>query len=1153
MSTPQATPKHLTDEELRQQYGIQLASRPDDSDDKGAKWADIDDEEDDWAPDTIEWNDGTKINLAQADPLEAGLEASQESAVKEPGKSDGVNKSAANIVKPTTVGPNATVLKLGAASHHRSPSLSAKGSSDKPTLVAKPSAPAPVKSPWAPLPAVDKVSPVPINSPVQASSHSRFGQNDAHGFDAMPPPPGPQAKEIAADDFSRFSRETPDGMPKELYVPQSGRYEPVNESRRGSTRKESTFRQPSLLQRPSQNDQQGPAEPSAAFQTNRTQQETASWTRRRASSTVSGESGKFGRRMSIGKGLDSPSVVSRRNSQFDPFAPAVPTARGPPRVASPAQSQGKSITSQSPTMSSAPDPTIAQQEQVAIISVATPEAPHEDPVVLQKRLMREKREAAIKRKKEEEEKEEAARKERIRLKMEKLGLTDEHMTRKDAVGTGPKARPNDVQNDKDTSTKAGKDTKGSKVIKEVSPSAAPQSPPKPPVPSVTGPPQQYGLMKVHASQPLSSSMPHPTASEKGLLDTASDGRPARSLRSQSPFSAGGSREQKAEANIVSQGEGRVDESNTEARPWTNLQQAQSPYSNWGASGGMTTHSSPGGNLWGPPTNHRALGNGDFQNNLQRSSLRPPQPPFSQQHLTSPPPQPIGTPRQAPQLRGVSSSNSSDLLSRSIIEDSQTIPAFPPTEPETLHLPSHFRNEPSPILRATNETQHPISSSTAVKMMTQVSTPVQPSTGRQAWADFSVTIGRKEQEAAERTAHEHATRMAEQQLSGIVTTPQLPAFNETWKQVKRGETHGQRQVVNNVKTQDNNGSQASIGDIPKVPGSVAPALAVRSRYSDIFEKDHRAPNSLVAVQRPESPTAPPPDSVDHPAYVGLSHRPLVNLPGSKPKAEKPVVKLPPIAAALVQHPLVDVDPRVPVPSVHRSSLPLVSNPNWQDRFNGLFNRGKISSPEKKFAHATDFSASKEPLDLNPVGFRSTAVALPSDLGSGLKEAPGKAVEDENALFEERSFGSTPTVKIPPPIVLSPSWEPAKEPKVDLKRAKLLALKNDDIFSIPYAPYDETPRGPTVAITIYMPGMDESKTKTLHRPAPHYAGRGKNYSIKGKHRQGPKAKEPNSPQGPPKSGQSNASRSQVQTTNTVKPKPKQSTPHATWSRKASAVAQ
>ena len=32
-----------------------------------AKWADIDDDEDDWAPETIEWNDGTKVTLAHTE------------------------------------------------------------------------------------------------------------------------------------------------------------------------------------------------------------------------------------------------------------------------------------------------------------------------------------------------------------------------------------------------------------------------------------------------------------------------------------------------------------------------------------------------------------------------------------------------------------------------------------------------------------------------------------------------------------------------------------------------------------------------------------------------------------------------------------------------------------------------------------------------------------------------------------------------------------------------------------------------------------------------------------------------------------------------------------------------------------------------------
>jgi hypothetical protein len=65
---PPAPPKQFTDEELKQQYGIHLATRlQSDEPGKEAKWADIDDDEDDWAPDTVQWMDGTKSSGAVAE------------------------------------------------------------------------------------------------------------------------------------------------------------------------------------------------------------------------------------------------------------------------------------------------------------------------------------------------------------------------------------------------------------------------------------------------------------------------------------------------------------------------------------------------------------------------------------------------------------------------------------------------------------------------------------------------------------------------------------------------------------------------------------------------------------------------------------------------------------------------------------------------------------------------------------------------------------------------------------------------------------------------------------------------------------------------------------------------------------------------------
>ncbi|KAI5298838.1 hypothetical protein KEM56_003735, partial [Ascosphaera pollenicola] len=86
-STPSALPasaaKHLTDEELQQRYGIHMTSRlpsqhppasssqsqPDSGADGSkpaehhSQWADEDDDEDDWTPETITWTDGTKHKI----------------------------------------------------------------------------------------------------------------------------------------------------------------------------------------------------------------------------------------------------------------------------------------------------------------------------------------------------------------------------------------------------------------------------------------------------------------------------------------------------------------------------------------------------------------------------------------------------------------------------------------------------------------------------------------------------------------------------------------------------------------------------------------------------------------------------------------------------------------------------------------------------------------------------------------------------------------------------------------------------------------------------------------------------------------------------------------------------------------------------------
>ena len=420
------------------------------SDDPGkqANWADIDDDDDDWAPESIEWTDGTKITLPQADeapppapepsPSPALKEAKALDAAK-PRSPAPTQASASPTVKPSVFGSGRAGLVL-------------KGASEKPTLVAKPPGPpTPVKSPWASLPPVDKVAPVTIEIPQhnQQPPQNRFNQRDPHGFHGMPPP----AKEIAADDFSRTWREGPSNTSRELYNSQSGRYEPVNENRRGSVRNDQHSRGPALLHRPSPQD--GPAEPSAAFQTHRSGGQDGGYGRRRTSSNVSGGSGAFARRMS--RGHDMPPPHDTLNARRGSLA-AVSDAPSSPRNYSPSGQPQNQRPYQNQQWQSRASPVISHSSPQSAHGQPIPQASsadgqsqppsavlQEDPVEAQKKIMRQTRELAIKRRQEEEAREEAARKERIRLKLEAMGPAPEKKSSKKETPKEEKSVPIQIQ------------------------------------------------------------------------------------------------------------------------------------------------------------------------------------------------------------------------------------------------------------------------------------------------------------------------------------------------------------------------------------------------------------------------------------------------------------------------------------------------------------------------------------------------------------------------------------------------------------------------------------------------------------------------------------------------------------------------------------
>jgi hypothetical protein len=397
-------PKQFTDEELKQQYGIHLATRlQSDENGKESKWADIDEDEDDWVPEAVTWIDGTKSALTPADNVPAPKDAkSGETAAAKPAESA---KPILPAPKKEPSGPPKTILKPGAAAQAKQLGTNSQSPGlEKATLKAKSPAP-PAKSPWAVLPPVDKSSPITL--PTQnVAAPPPFASQDARAYDlSMPPPP---AREIAADTFDR-SWQHGEGQRRELFNSVSGHYEPAPEGRR-SSRPDPYGRKPSVLLRPSGTDH---PEPSPAFQTRSGSQTDGapSWAARRRGSSVSQSGAMAPRRMSINRGSEQFPPHDRR-----PSAAISHDTRGSPN-ASKAEPLQHRFTHQDAWSQQMPAPPSGAQQGTG--------EELEDPVKVQERIMKEKRELARKRKQEQEDEKEAEKKERLREKMASLANAGE--------------------------------------------------------------------------------------------------------------------------------------------------------------------------------------------------------------------------------------------------------------------------------------------------------------------------------------------------------------------------------------------------------------------------------------------------------------------------------------------------------------------------------------------------------------------------------------------------------------------------------------------------------------------------------------------------------------------------------------------------------
>lgn len=401
-------PKKFTDEELKK-YGIHMASRLNEDDAQGQnKWADIDDDDEDWAPEAITWGDGTKTTLPHLDdPAVPTQNNVPLSSVGNP------------YPKPKSPVPLSTT-KLQAAKS--SGLASGRGlvlkpaSQEKPSLISKPNTPAiPVKSPWATLPPVDRASPGLADSAANGQAQSREGTQTK--------PLHQQTKEMTADDFTRSSwRDSSSHGNRELYNSQSGRYEPVPD-RRGSFKFDVQSKQPALLQRPQPTNQtmdaHGPQQASRDAQ-------DGPYTGRRRSSSVSTGNGSFHRR-----GLKStdPTIppADRPNVKRPSFSN---TGETPVSPGEGSISKYASLKDHLPSPRITDTPTVAESATIhswgdTAEDRVLPSLESKDELVneveYQKKLMRERIELARKRRQYEEAEEEAAKKERIQKKLEALG------------------------------------------------------------------------------------------------------------------------------------------------------------------------------------------------------------------------------------------------------------------------------------------------------------------------------------------------------------------------------------------------------------------------------------------------------------------------------------------------------------------------------------------------------------------------------------------------------------------------------------------------------------------------------------------------------------------------------------------------------------
>lgn len=1041
-AAPPAPAKHYTDEELKQKYGIHLATRleAEETTEPKAKWADIDEDEEEWTPETVEWMDGTKTTISHADavppqPQEKPADKPQEELPPPaaPVPSAPTAKPSMTALKRSTLAAQSrTILRPGAAQQAKQIGADGKATPDSKSPMLKNTAPAPIKSPWAALPPVEKASPITVNPPPTAQAPSRFLHRDAHGFDALSQPP--PTREMATDTFDRSWKDG-ERTNRELFNSQSGRYEPAPEHRRNSRQQDSYQRQPAVLQRPTPGS--GPAEPSAAFQARTNSQTEANpWSRRRGSS-ISGN-------MLRDRRMSSSSKV------FDPAEPSpelAPEARA--EVQPPVESSEAQLHQ---TDGTAPSALSIEEERGK-----------------QKKLMQEKREAAIRRRQEEEAREEAERRERIRKKMEALGMPLEKTPSQD--------KPEKVEK------------KQSEAPKQADAPAAPVSnapPENAPAAEPVVPNEETPRTEAHVS-PVKQLSPRKEKTVESSLsfnqNSAPLTRPAHKalsspqlpgLQQHSPN--GPTRSPYQQSSLQGMNSSSFSSpSDQKAQParLPSISGAESfTTTPWG-SASMNSHTAP--TLWGPPpSNNRHIGNGTFDagyssispNSRPQAQNAPFTAPFNRPYPSRVSPKAFGQPGPAqpgPMDQQFGSLSSLDSRMPESTGASALAGASPLPEPARLAYPTPIappqkaapRQQPlrdtSAWTNFSNSAQAARDDAqTAARVQNERAKPSSPQQSHHTGANWTVTetfVQTKprglEYETPTRTAAKipgphragaigaarpgpHRTQVVPgpHRINQVAPGPQSPIAQQSMHHPPPPGTeqlHTPGEGIVRLPTGPSSFSRAF--DSPGT-GPTGVRLPPRTAYASNAQP-------LPLPVQPSTPGAapqqsrffpsalyggsPPPEEADHPVFGSDSRHPLVNLP-----TPRPLVRLPPAATADREQSSPVTMPR----NVHSYTVgarPLVQTQDWQARFNGLFGKAQVlttippsppKTPPKTQAPAPAVaSVSRTSSDL-VIAQSAALVSLPrsaSPVSTYTKIVSKPGVDD---IFDgELSFGSTPRVFLP----------------------------------------------------------------------------------------------------------------------------------------------